>query len=297
MMALSGACFPIEFVNNAADASWTKVEDVNSGCVSFHGRDKNDYLWVGPCAAAIPHGKGYTVKQGVLTTSAMNQGREYRNGFPAEAEDRDRYFPKAAYLGAYTTVIYARDAADRVVGPAESAVILSADRFLRDYSATATQDDLSTVTQIRARSQKALLDGGYAIAAIANSPSVIEDYLQKWGGQIPKERARELTQRKTALEQQMEANARARAKQEQLAAAQREQERARMRKTACSLFYPGYVGKYEGNGFLATADRFVVRYVNPSASTVTIEGMHSGNTLTYGQHVELSCFSLWEGLK
>jgi hypothetical protein len=287
----------IEFVNNTVDANWTKMEEIGSGCVAFRGADYPEYVWVGQCSGALPHGKGFSIKRGSVVSAAMNQGREYRSGFPPEPEDQAMYFERASYIGAYATVFYAQDDTTRIVGPAESTVLTAADRFLGQFSSRATAEDLAKIKRLRSESEAALMETGYQIASHSNSPATIQEYLTKWDKRISSERQKLLTQRKVGIEKQQAEAAEARARQERLAAIEREKVRERMRKTACSLFYPGYVGRYKGDGLFATSDSFVVRYVNPSASTVTIEGTDSGNTLKYGQYVEISCFYLWEGLK
>lgn len=61
---------------------------------------------------------------------------------------------------------------------------------------------------------------------------------------------------------------------------------------ACPLYYPGKVGKIKGDAPFATADAFVVRYVNKDRLRVTIEGTSGGNSLKLGEVLEFSCGTL-----
>lgn len=66
---------------------------------------------------------------------------------------------------------------------------------------------------------------------------------------------------------------------------------------ACERYYVGYVGEYERSGWLATGENFVVRYTNPDRKLVTIEATEGGNSLSYGENAELSCYDLLQGEK
>ena len=64
---------------------------------------------------------------------------------------------------------------------------------------------------------------------------------------------------------------------------------------ACKNYYVGYVGEWQRTGWLATGEKFVVRYTNPDRKLVTIEATESGNSLSYGENKGLSCFDLLQG--
>lgn len=76
------------------------------------------------------------------------------------------------------------------------------------------------------------------------------------------------------------------------AEARAEEWRRQNPEATCSRYYQGYVGRYKRTGALATSDSFIVRYVNPSRGKVTIEGTSGGNSLSLGQHMEISCYEL-----
>lgn len=61
---------------------------------------------------------------------------------------------------------------------------------------------------------------------------------------------------------------------------------------ACDSYYPGRVGRINSDGWLATEDGFIVRYVNKDRRMVTIEGTTGGNTLDRGSIKEMSCSTL-----
>ncbi|AGX86191.1 hypothetical protein [Candidatus Symbiobacter mobilis] len=61
---------------------------------------------------------------------------------------------------------------------------------------------------------------------------------------------------------------------------------------ACDNYYPGRVGRIKGDGWLATEDGFIVRYVNKDRKMVTIEGTSGGNSLKFGETREFSCSTL-----
>lgn len=62
----------------------------------------------------------------------------------------------------------------------------------------------------------------------------------------------------------------------------------------CNRYYPGYVGRLKTYAFLATADRFITKYVNKDRGMVTIEGIDGGNSLGYGEIREYDCGRLKE---
>lgn len=67
---------------------------------------------------------------------------------------------------------------------------------------------------------------------------------------------------------------------------------ADLRARGCTDFYPGKVGKVKGEGFLATSDAYIVRYVNADRGMATIEGTSGGNSLKSGETIELNCYYL-----
>ncbi|MDO9234646.1 MAG: hypothetical protein Q7U28_01260 [Aquabacterium sp.] len=286
--------FGIEFISPAASQRWVRVEDVATGCMASEGNGLKVKLWVGDCQGVLPHGIGFIIDQGQLYSGGMNQGREYRRAAASETASIEAYRARAAYLASYTAVLFAPKQTDQA--PGTSALSLRAANYLKAYP-DAPEAERANVSAALQNNEDSLCDAGYTSAAAATEVYLITQYLQKWGGLLDAGRKKNLTDRVARLDAQAQVS-RERAHVADLAAqAEREQLRQRMSKTACSLFYPGYVGKYKGNGWLATADAFVVRYLNAPAKRVTIEGTDSGNSLKYGQYRELSCFELWEGLQ
>lgn len=286
--------FGIEFISPTASQRWVRVEDVATGCMASEGEGLRGKLWVGDCQGVLPHGIGFIIDQGQLYSGGMNQGREYRRAGATETANIEAYLPRASYFYSYTAVLFAPRQTDQA--PGASVVSQRAAHFLKTYPA-APEADRVAVSQALQANEDTQRDAGYASAAASSEVYVITQYLQKWGGLLDAGRKKTLTDRVARLEAQAQASRERARVADQAAQAEREQLRQRMAKTACSLFYPGYVGKYKGNGWLATADAFVVRYLNAPAKQVTIEGTDSGNTLKYGQYRELSCFELWEGLQ
>lgn len=69
----------------------------------------------------------------------------------------------------------------------------------------------------------------------------------------------------------------------------REREESEKQARVCDSYYPGRTGQIKGEGWLATKDGFIVRYVNKDRRMVTIEGTTGGNSLKSGETREFSC--------
>lgn len=69
------------------------------------------------------------------------------------------------------------------------------------------------------------------------------------------------------------------------------QECMELSKNPCKAYYPGKTGRIKA--WRTTTDKYIVRYVNPSHNSVTIEGLSSsGYSIGYGETREFSCTQL-----
>jgi hypothetical protein len=282
-------------------APWVWVQDVPEGCVAR--LETHNKIYVGACLNRVPHGRGLYFADQKLLAARANNGKVYKTtAYTVSDTDLDIYAQKADYLAAFHAIFLLADNFQYTLsGPKDSAVYQAVTRFVTQYNDVAQNDDM---TQARQKQETAQLNGfarAYTTVNNQRESGLAARMLQEWQGHLTPAQTAQVQALQTtfAKQEQMERDRRA---QEAAAYATRlaqdEQQRLAYRqsriKTACNGFYPGYVARYNRGGLLGTADKYVVRYLNAGRSTVTIEGTDSGNSLAYGQVVELSCIDLLE---
>ncbi|RFO97708.1 hypothetical protein DIC66_07595 [Rhodoferax lacus] len=284
-----------------ASVGWTWMEDVESGCVAK--LEAHNKIYVGNCANRIPHGRGVYFENTKLLSARLNNGKLYKTE-PYQPNDPDlaRFLDKAQYIASFHSIFLVGDEFQNLLpGPQDSAVYKLATRFIGQYQTTAQNDDLA---QARLKQESAKQNGfarAYATVSNQQESALAARMLQDWQGQLTAEQAEQVKTLRSNFERQEQLARDKRAREDAEYAkrrAQEEEQRLAYRqsriKTACNGFYPGYVARYNRGGFLGTPDRYVVRYLNAARSAVTIEGTDSGNSLAYGQMLELSCIDLLE---
>jgi len=290
-MMLVEKSFSLELVDNSINKDWTVIDIIVNGCSAYEGKNRYNTLWVGDCSDGLPHGKGFIIAQGKLFLGGMNRGREYRRIAPIETPDVQQYFNKANYLADFTGVIYSEK--ENKIGQKQSILTKRAMYFLSTYQ-DAPFADRKLIEKISSDDELRILNQDYISMLDTNVSSDIRNYINQWADLLPNQKKRELFARADMLDASEKKRTESAAAAARQVALEKQNLREKMRVSACNIFYPGYVGKYKSTGWLATADQFIVRYVTAAAKSVTIEGVESGNSLKYGQHVELSCFNLWE---
>lgn len=299
-----GSMLPAQAIEFAAPAAvaWTWLEDVDSGCKARLAQQVHNQIYVGTCKGRVPHGRGIYFENNKSLAVRVNDGKIYKTDPISADADVARFSDAAKYIAAFHSLfLLTHDFESTLPNPNGSAVYRAAESYLRTYGSSAPADELAEARRQQDSARLAAFDHALATLTRQGSSQWVSDLQRSWQGQLSSDQEatlRSLEQR-FAKAEQLEREHQARieadnARRSAAAALAHQQWRDSQMKTACNRFYPGYVARYNRGGLLGTADAYVVRYLNAGRQSVTIEGSASGNSLSYGQIVELSCIDLLE---
>lgn len=293
MLLQTSQLYAVTFIETGTHVDWFTIEKQDTYCTAHHKKKaKDSYVWIGECnKEGFPYGRGYIIDNGYsYNLYAINTGEPVKlsSEIPKDMLTNTAWIQRSTYLRDFYKVLFTTK--DNGNSPNTSKIWLAGSDFLAKYPHTDSNDRLrieNLMKDAEVQSYQTALKN----AKNSNYQTDIKNFLTTWSSQIDPADKSFLQNRIRNLE----AQAKQRAEEQKRQAIAEQQRKEDLRKNGCSYLYAGYVGKYKRSGWLATADSYVVRYVNSSRNSVTIEGTSSGNTLKYGQYVEMPCYQLLEG--
>lgn len=301
---LGGGILPVQAIEFTAPVvvAWTWLEDLDYGCKARLGQQIHNRIFVGTCKGRVPHGRGILFENNKSSAVRVNEGKIYKTDPINKESDVEQFVPAANYIAAFNSLfLLNHDFKSPLPNPNGSAVYRAAEIYLRTYGESAPGEELTQARRQQELARLAAFEHALATLNYRRSSPEVTDMQSRWQGHLnsSQEFTLKSLQQTFAKAEQLERDRQAEieADNAQRAAASalaRQKWRDSRMKTSCNDFYPGYVARYNRGGLFDTADSYVVRYLNADRKSVTIEGRASGNSLSYGQIVELSCIDLLE---
>lgn len=301
LVLLVGCCVTtsahaITFTDSSQTNNWTVIQTQATYCVAEHKqKEPNSHVWVGECQANIPHGRGYLIQRGSRHPVVSRQGATVPHHALHDFENNLALQQQADYLADFYSVLFVNQ--NIAYAPQQSAMYKAGSEFLQKHPNAPQTDRTKIEALIESVEKKSYQSALERVSGDVASSRDIAHFLTTWGDRVSNVEKAEWQKKQVQKEKEEKAEAirQEKLRQEQLVAEERR--RADLQKNACTYLYPGYVGRYDSGTWLSTPDAYVVRYVNADRKTVTIEGTSGGNSLAYGQYLELSCFQLMEKSK